>query len=214
MKRVLVETIGTDRDIVGVGHRVVHGGPLLLRGDRDHGRGRASRSRSCRRSRRCTIRRTCSASVPRVPPSRTCRTSRCSTPPSTRRCRRRRTPTPSIAEIARALPGAPLRVPRHLAPVRLASEAARFLGRPLEELRIIVLHLGNGASVDRDRGGTVDRHVDGAHPARGSRDGHPRRATSIPACVVPPAPAGWHGRRRARRPAQQAQRAARAHRHR
>jgi acetate kinase len=35
----------------------------------------------------------------------------------------------------------------------VAGEAARFLGRPLEELSLVVLHLGNGASAAAVRGG-------------------------------------------------------------
>jgi acetate kinase len=35
----------------------------------------------------------------------------------------------------------------------VAGEAARFLGRPLEELALVVLHLGNGASAAAVRGG-------------------------------------------------------------
>jgi acetate kinase len=35
----------------------------------------------------------------------------------------------------------------------VAGESARFLGRPVEELRLVVLHLGNGASAAAIRGG-------------------------------------------------------------
>ena len=55
----------------------------------------------------------------------------------------------------------------------VSRAAAEFLERPVEELRMIVLHLGNGASacavVGRPLGG--DEH--GHDPARGPRDGHP-----------------------------------------
>ena len=69
--------------------------------------------------------------------------------------------------------GAPLRIPRHLARVRLRP--GRRGARPGQhELNQIVLHLGNGASASAIAA-AGDRHLDGPDPARGSGDGHPQR---------------------------------------
>ena len=57
----------------------------------------------------------------------------------------------------------------------VSEQAAAFLGRPLEDLNQIVLHLGNGASASAIAGGPTGRHVDGADPVGGPGDGHPQR---------------------------------------
>ena len=57
----------------------------------------------------------------------------------------------------------------------VSREAARLLGKPVDETNLIVLHLGNGASAAAIRGGSVCRHLDGLHPARGPGDGNPVR---------------------------------------
>ena len=74
----------------------------------------------------------------------------------------------------------------------VSEAAAAFLGRPLGELKQIVFHLGNGASVTAIDGGRSVETSMGLTPARGPRDGHalgrhrsgravpPRRAA--PAC--------------------------------
>lgn len=49
----------------------------------------------------------------------------------------------------------------------VSEAAARFLGRPLEELRIIVLHLGNGASACAVRGGVSVETSMGMTPLEG-----------------------------------------------
>lgn len=49
----------------------------------------------------------------------------------------------------------------------VAAETARFLGRPLEELRIIVLHVGNGASACAVRGGISVETSMGMTPLEG-----------------------------------------------
>lgn len=49
----------------------------------------------------------------------------------------------------------------------VAAEAARFLGRPLEELRLIVLHIGNGASACAIHGGVSVETSMGLTPLEG-----------------------------------------------
>lgn len=49
----------------------------------------------------------------------------------------------------------------------VAAETARFLGRPLEELKIIVLHIGNGASACAVRGGVSVETSMGMTPLEG-----------------------------------------------
>ncbi|CAG7844685.1 Acetate kinase [Pseudoclavibacter triregionum] len=49
----------------------------------------------------------------------------------------------------------------------VAAETARFLGRPLEELRIIVLHIGNGASACAVKGGVSVETSMGMTPLEG-----------------------------------------------
>ena len=76
--------------------------------------------------------------------SRRCRTSPSSTPPSTPRCRRARTPTPSRARGACAATASTARrTPTSRARRRACSAATT--------LNVIVLHLGNGASASRGR---------------------------------------------------------------
>ncbi|SKO64923.1 acetate kinase AckA [Mycobacteroides abscessus subsp. massiliense] len=43
----------------------------------------------------------------------------------------------------------------------VAPEAARILGKPLEDIRMIIAHLGNGASITAIRGYTLRRHRPG-----------------------------------------------------
>ena len=57
----------------------------------------------------------------------------------------------------------------------VSDAAAALLGRPVADLKLIVLHLGNGASRLRRRRRRVGRHLDGPDPARGPGDGHPLR---------------------------------------
>ena len=114
---------------------------------------------------------------PRSPAScaPTCRRSRSSTPPSTPRCRRPRPATPSTSATADAHRHPPLRLPRHLARVRLAGDGRScWAGHP-DEVNVIVLHLGNGASASAVRGRAVRGHLDGADAAGGPGDGHPLR---------------------------------------
>ena len=88
--------------------------------------------------RRCTTRPTCRASRPsRAVLPGACRRWRCSTPPSTRRCRARayRYAVPYAA--VRRPPRPPLRLPRHQPPLRQRAAAAELLGRPLEELQLV-----------------------------------------------------------------------------
>ena len=49
----------------------------------------------------------------------------------------------------------------------VAAETARFLGRPLEELRVIVLHIGNGASACAVKGGVSVETSMGMTPLEG-----------------------------------------------
>jgi acetate kinase len=49
----------------------------------------------------------------------------------------------------------------------VSCEAARFLGRPLEELNLVVLHLGNGASATAVRGGRSVETSMGMTPLEG-----------------------------------------------
>ena len=94
------------------------------------------------------------------------RTSPSSTPRSTRPWLRRRTPTPSTRTLAERY-----RVRRYgfhgTSHKYVSGEAARFLGRPLGELKQIVLHLGNGASACAvDGGRSVDTSM-GMTPLEG-----------------------------------------------
>ena len=54
----------------------------------------------------------------------------------------------------------------------VSREAAGLLGKPIDEVNLIVLHLGNGASATAIRRRVVGRHLDGFHPARGFGDGN------------------------------------------
>ena len=57
----------------------------------------------------------------------------------------------------------------------VARAAAEHLGRPLDELALVTLHLGNGCQRGGRRGRAVHRHLDGADPAGRAGDGHPQR---------------------------------------
>ena len=106
---------------------------------------------------------------------RTSRTSRmwpCSTRPSSTTCRRRRPPTPSTGS-SRPNTDPPVRVPRHVPPLRLATGRDRA-GPCAGVVQPIVLHLGRrvgGADPRRPSG----RDVDGTDAARGPGDGDPVR---------------------------------------
>ncbi len=67
----------------------------------------------------------------------------------------------------RAARDPPVRVPRHVAPVRRPARSARVLGRRLEDLNQIVLHLGNGASASAVRGGVAVETSMGLTPLEG-----------------------------------------------
>ena len=84
--------------------------------------------------------------------SRTRRRSRCSTPPSTPRCRR----TPGATPLPRDLADR-LRIRRYgfhgTSHGYVARTAAAHLDRPLDELALVTLHLGNGCSAAAVAGG-------------------------------------------------------------
>ena len=88
----------------------------------------------------------------------------------------------------------------------VSAAAADLVGRPLDELNQIVLHLGNGCSASAVRGGVADRDVDGADPAAGTGHGHPVRRRRPGAAHLPAQRARAVGRRDRQR-AQQAVRA-------
>ena len=52
---------------------------------------------------------------------------------------------------------------------------AKLLGKPVEELKIVSCHLGNGSSLCAVDGRQIGRHHDGLHRARRPHDGHPKR---------------------------------------
>ena len=57
----------------------------------------------------------------------------------------------------------------------VSQQAAEMLGRPLEELRLVTCHLGNGSSICAINRGKSYRHLHGLHPAGRPADGHPGR---------------------------------------
>ena len=82
----------------------------------------------------------------------------------------RRTP-----EVARGAPDPPLRVPRHLTRLRQPGGRASTWAKPMDEVNLIVLHLGNGASATAVRGGrSVDTSME-FHPAGGAGHGNSLR---------------------------------------
>ena len=100
-----------------------------------------------------------------------------------------------------------LRVPRHLVPVRVAGGAASCSER--DDARLIVLHLGNGASAAAIRGGrSVDTSM-GLTPLEGLVMGT-RSGDLDPAILFHLNRVAGLGVERARRPAEPAQRDARA----
>ena len=65
----------------------------------------------------------------------------------------------------------------------VSGRAAAVLGKPIEELKIIVCHLGNGASISAVKYGKCVGHLHGAHPSGGPGDGHQKRGDIDPAIV-------------------------------
>ena len=109
-----------------------------------------------------------------------------------------RDPVPAL----RPAPDPPLRLPRHLAPVRglPLPPAHREVARGHEDHH---LHLGNGCSACAiDKGESVNTSM-GLTPLEGLRDGHPRRQHRPVDPRVPP-PQGGPRLQRDRRSAQQA----------
>ena len=86
-----------------------------------------------------------------------------------------RHPVPDV----RAPPGAPLRLPRHVAPLRglALPQARRHRARGDERRQPAPGQRRVGL---RHQGGRLDRHDDGDDPARGPGHGHALAATSIP----------------------------------
>ena len=103
-------------------------------------------------------------------------------------------------DVAAEPPDPPLRIPRHLAPVRVGAgrRGARPGPRRADQ---IVLHLGNGASASAIRGGIAVDTSMGLTPAGGPGDGDPQRRHR-PRGPAAPAAGGRPGRRRARRAAE------------
>ena len=100
--------------------------------------------------------------------------SRCSTRPSTPPCRRRHTRTrspttwPQQHRIRKyGFHGTSYRY--------VTRKAAEFLGVPVDEVNLIICHLGNGASMAAVRGGRQRRHHHGADAAAGAGHGYPVR---------------------------------------
>ena len=176
--------------LAAVGHRVVHGGarfsaPALID---DDGAGR-DRGRWCR-SRRCTTRPTWPASrwparlLPDVPQVAVFDTAFHRHPARGRRDLRHRRGT-----LAAAVRHPPVRLPRHLARVRVPAHRRAARPRRTAEVNMITLHLGNGASACAVRGRAQRGHLDGHVPAGGPGDGHPQRRPR-PDRDLPPAPGG------------------------
>ena len=148
--------IGSMKEIDAVGHRVVHGGEAfnqsVLITDEV-----MKALEDCIPWRLSTTPPTSPASTP-APPSwaRTCLRWPCSTPPSTRPCPPRltctRCPTSTMEKD---------KVRRYgfhgTSHKYVAGRAAAMLGKPIEELKLISCHLGNGSSVTAiDGGKSVD----------------------------------------------------------
>ena len=93
----------------------------------------------------------------------------------------------------------------------VSEAAAAFLGRPVGELKQIVFHLGNGASVTAVDGGRSVETSMGMTPLEGLVMGT-RSGRHRPGGAVPPRPPREPVHRRPRRPPQQAQRRAGARR--
>ena len=159
---------GPDLDEVGiaaVGHRVVHGGPdfsdPVIIDDDAAGRDRGAQSPG-------------SVAQPggrgrhpgRPGTLRTCRTSRSSTPPSSPGCRRRRRRTPSGPSwppSTRSTSTASTAPRTSTCPGRPPQE----LGVPVEDLNMVIFHLGNGASASAVRGGRAIETSMGLTPLQG-----------------------------------------------
>lgn len=160
---------------VAVGHRVVHGGarfyaPTLIDADVERQIDELAVLAPLHNP------RTSPASSPRAPCSTAFRTSRCSTRPSIRR------PPAAYTYAIDAALAAEHRVRRygfHGTSHQYVSEsAAAFLGRDLGDLRQLVFHLGNGASVTAIDGGRSVETSMGLTPLEGSSWAR-ARATSI-----------------------------------
>ena len=109
-------------------------------------------------------------------------------------------------------PHPPLRVPRHLAQVRVSEAAAAFLGRPLERAQADRAATSATAHRSPRRRRPLGRDVDGADAARGARDGHAVGRHRPGGALPPRSGAPGLSIDEPRRPAQQAQRHARARR--
>ena len=173
---------------VAVGHRVVHGGARFFEPTAHHPARRDQHRRALGARAAAQSRRTSQGIVgarrrfPDVPHVAVFDTAFHQTlPPAAytyaidRGARARRTASAATASTARRTSSS-------------REAAAAFLGRPLGELHQIVLHLGNGASVARDRRRSLGRHLDGPDAARGTRDGHPLRRHRPGGAVAPRAP--------------------------
>ena len=175
---------------IAVGHRVVHGGqrffePTVITDLVTHQHRRALRA-----SRRCTTRRTCEGigaaqtAFPDVPHVAVFDTAFHQTlPPAAY--------TYAIdAELAGQAPHPPLRLPRHLAQVRVARRPPSSSAAPLGDLKHDRAAPRQRRLGLRGRRRPLGRHVDGHDAARGARDGHalrrhrPRRAAST--CTARP----------------------------
>ena len=154
-----------DDDLVAVGHRVVHGGRRFT----EPVWSTTTSSRPCGRSLRsprCTTRPTSRGSCARRRRSPASRTSPCSTPGSTARCR----PQAYTYAVPRAW-----RDEHHVrrygfhgsSYAWVSRRTAALLDREPADVRMVVLHLGNGASACAiDGGRSVDTSM-GLSPAEG-----------------------------------------------
>ena len=59
----------------------------------------------------------------------------------------------------------------------VSQRAAAMLGKPIEELKLISCHLGNGSSITAIDWGQERGHLHGLHPSGRSAHGHPLRRT-------------------------------------
>ena len=160
-----------------VGHRVVHGGERFCAPTLIDDAVTAELAR-CSSSRRCTTRRRSRQSPRRARGFRPQPRSPSSTRRSTRRFPRSHARTPSPAASATG------------ASDGSASTGSRSHGPPsrCRSTRLVVCHLGGGASVTAVARRTLDRHDDGLHAARGSADGHARRLGRSRRAPLSPAP--------------------------
>ena len=64
----------------------------------------------------------------------------------------------------------------------ISYESIVYQLQPNVPEKLIVAHLGNGASISAIRNGAMPRHLDGADAHRRHHQRHRAPATSIPAC--------------------------------